>query len=200
MNERKPRTDSELQTQIPEDQQRAIILLLRSNSYKKVVELVQAEPFSLDTSVGALQRFYHWWHARRQLEQVAERAQDFERSLKAVNEAQKLGVQSEAISMAGQLYFESEAMRLEDPKLFVALRGRRQIDRDLDLREREVKLKEEAFAVRTCELFLKWFADQAARSIAESSATNADKIARLRERYFKDVEDLEKSGELVLPT
>lgn len=110
-----------------------------------------------------------------------------------------LAANKHELSEALQLIFEAKSAEQDDPKLYVALRGRRQFDRELDLREREVALKEDAFQVKTCELFLKWVKDHAALEIANSSATNAEKIAQLREHYLKDVDALEKSGEVVMP-
>jgi hypothetical protein len=63
-----------------------------------------------------------------------------------------------------------------------------------------LKLAEEKHAVATCEKFLAWFQDAKAREIAESNATNAEKIAALRKTFLSDVEAFEKSGSLVLPT
>lgn len=51
----------------------------------------------------------------------------------------------------------------------------------------------------TCEKFLTWSKDERARAIAESTATNAEKIAQLRGIYFSDVDRLEESGEVELP-
>lgn len=69
----------------------------------------------------------------------------------------------------------------------------------LELKGREFGLERDKWATQTCELFLKWFADQKARDIAESNASNADKIAQLRQTYFADVDALEKSGSVKLP-
>jgi len=58
----------------------------------------------------------------------------------------------------------------------------------------------EKFARQTCELFLKWMADQKMRAIAEHTGiSNAEKIAQLRQQYFADIDALEKSGEVQLP-
>ena len=66
-------------------------------------------------------------------------------------------------------------------------------------KERELAVAEGKFQQATCEFFLKWFNDQQARDIAGSSASNAEKIAQLRQTYFKSVDELEKSGKVVLP-
>jgi len=66
-------------------------------------------------------------------------------------------------------------------------------------KDRELALMREKFERDTCALFLKWFKDEKARSIAESPASNTEKIAALRKTYFEDVDALEKSGGVVLP-
>jgi hypothetical protein len=69
----------------------------------------------------------------------------------------------------------------------------------IGLRKEKLKLEREKFQVDTCEFFLKWFNDKRAQEIAGSKSSNADKIAQLRREYFKDVDELEKSGKVVLP-
>lgn len=69
----------------------------------------------------------------------------------------------------------------------------------LDVKRGSLNLDRQKFAQETCELFLKWYSDQTARAIAESNASNADKIAQLRQTYFADVDALQKSGKVQLP-
>lgn len=66
-------------------------------------------------------------------------------------------------------------------------------------KNRDRKLDQEKFELETCELFLKWSKDARAREIAESNASNAEKIAQLRQTYFADVDELEKSGQVKIP-
>jgi hypothetical protein len=47
--------------------------------------------------------------------------------------------------------------------------------------------------------FLKWMENAKAREIAEGSMSNAEKILLLRQVLFADVDELERSGEIVLP-
>lgn len=68
-----------------------------------------------------------------------------------------------------------------------------------ELEGRKLALSLEKFELECCTKFLAWFRDAKAREIAESNATNADKIARLRQTYFADVDELEKSGAVKLP-
>jgi hypothetical protein len=63
----------------------------------------------------------------------------------------------------------------------------------------DARRERDKFARETCTLFLKWVADKKARDIAESNMSSADKIAALRAEYFKDIDALEKSGEVQLP-
>jgi hypothetical protein len=66
-------------------------------------------------------------------------------------------------------------------------------------KERELKLAEDKFQIEVCEHFLVWFKDAKAQEIANSSVSNAEKIAALRKEYFKDVDELQASGKVVLP-
>lgn len=60
-------------------------------------------------------------------------------------------------------------------------------------------LEKERFEVVVCEKFLAWFQDARAREIAESPASNTEKIAALRKAFLADVDALDKSGEVQLP-
>lgn len=69
----------------------------------------------------------------------------------------------------------------------------------LKVKKETLALTRERFAVETCEKFLAWYRDAKAREIAESTSTNAEKIAQLRQLYFADVDEMEKSGAVQLP-
>jgi hypothetical protein len=72
--------------------------------------------------------------------------------------------------------------------------------RDQDISHQQLQLDRAKFARETCEKFLLWYRDEQARAIAESTATNEEKIRLLRQTYFADVDALEKSGALNLPS
>lgn len=75
-----------------------------------------------------------------------------------------------------------------------------EIARQAETRQQEqLNLMREKFQIECCETFLAWFKDDKARQIAESSSSNADKIAELRREYFKDVDALQQSGQVKLP-
>ncbi len=69
----------------------------------------------------------------------------------------------------------------------------------LDQKERGMQFDREKFAVATCELFLKWNADERAKTIATATISNSEKIAQLRQLYFADVDALEQSGTVNIP-
>jgi len=65
--------------------------------------------------------------------------------------------------------------------------------RDQDITHQQLALDRARFARETCEKFLLWYRDEQARSIAESAASNEEKIRLLRQTYFADVEEVEKN-------
>jgi hypothetical protein len=69
----------------------------------------------------------------------------------------------------------------------------------LQLKRERLGLLREKSETESCGRFSKWVRDTKAREIAESSMSNAEKIALLRQALFADVDKLERSGEIVLP-
>lgn len=63
-----------------------------------------------------------------------------------------------------------------------------------------LRLDAEKLQIETCEKFLAWYHDAKARDIADSAASNAEKIAALRKTFFADVDAMEASGKVNLPT
>lgn len=70
----------------------------------------------------------------------------------------------------------------------------------LNQNERDLRLREDKQQVDTCEKFIAWYSDKKAQQIAESNMSNSAKIAALRKAFFSDVDALEKSGNVQLPT
>jgi hypothetical protein len=131
MSDRKPRADAKLKS-LPPAQQEAIFALLREKSYAKAIPLI-AEKFEVETSAGALSQFFAWYPLSRRLEQGAKFADEL-KSMLATNP--KLTLRAEELSMIGQVAFEAQALQEQDPKLFVALRKLRVMEKNFDL-ERE---------------------------------------------------------------
>jgi hypothetical protein len=69
----------------------------------------------------------------------------------------------------------------------------------LDLQREKQKLDREKFETELAEKLLDEAMLAKAAAIASSNAPRAEKIAALRQAYFADVDELEKSGKVVLP-
>lgn len=208
-DDRKRRTDA-WDAQLTEEQQAQVYDRLRKFPWHEVAPWV-AESFGVPApSRSSLYRFREWFcdHEAeylirqrladnalltRELEQVG--APDPEKLSRAfandVAAARARG-DEEAVARAVRA-FKTVASIVGDTRTF-----------DLKVKEfeqarKEFSLAEARFEVEVCERFLSWFREDRAREIAESTATNADKIAALRQAYFRDVDELEKSGEVKLP-
>jgi hypothetical protein len=139
---------------------------------------------------------------------------DIERDRDKVENSMRLaealgGTASEKLKsiLAGKLYrlLETISDPLEIQQIVKAVQSVTQAER-LELQRRQVDLRDQALSIErdrfereTCEMFLRWVKDARAREIADSQATNADKIATLRQAFFADVDALEKSGSVELP-
>lgn len=84
------------------------------------------------------------------------------------------------IDEIGQRTFKLLCLRRQDVKGWVDLQ---KAEKDKASHE----LARERFEVATCEKFLKWFEDQAAREIATGTLGNTEKIAQLRALMFRDL-------------
>ena len=87
------------------------------------------------------------------------------------------GLKDEELAEYGHRVFSLLALRQQDAKTWVALRKTQKDAADL-------KLRVQQFHRETCELFLKWAADERARNIAENGARNGEKIAALGALMF----------------
>lgn len=151
------------------------------------------------SSDGRLSEFYSWQFRQSLLEGLNSSTEQFEQWYAKRNPT----ASRERIREAGIAFFMNENLTAGDQKGFALFA-------DLSMQEdsgktkgrqkdEQLALARQKFARETCELFLKWYADAKARSIAESNASNSEKIRLLRETYFADVEELEKSGSVKLP-
>jgi hypothetical protein len=188
---KKPRSDSKLDA-LDQDQQRQLCewLLTPGLSYESIKSLV-FEKFNTSTSGSALSSFYQSYVGSYVLE----------RRRRAVGLAQEVGVElkrqpgqfSQAtIDALEQKAFELAQNPMVDPKEVKAIFS-------LVLKARDQSLQRDKFEIETCERFLQWSTDKKAREIAAAPISNAEKIAQLREEFFKDVDALQASGEVVIP-
>jgi hypothetical protein len=195
----KPRPDSTLDAQLDESQQALVIeWMLSAAGYHRIKERIKTE-FAVDTSISALGRF---WMKYGSAAILARRARAVSTADEVADEAKKKPGQFDAatIEQLRQKAFELSLNPNVNPKDVKAIFGLVLKARDQDLAEQNLALDRDKFIRETCELFLKWYGDEKARKIAESDAPNAKKIAQLRQTYFADVDELERSGEGQVPS
>jgi len=132
----KPRSDSKLKT-LPAQKQEQLYALLRANSYKAALPLVQ-KTFGVVTSEASLSQFYSWYPLSRRLEQAKSFADQLKESL-AKNPA--LNLDAEKLSTVAQVAFEAQAVQEQDSALFMGLRKLRQKDADLALQAKNQDLR-----------------------------------------------------------
>jgi hypothetical protein len=173
MNERKPRPDSRLKT-LPEERQEQIAEFAKTHSLLEVVAWLKADGFA--TSQAALSGFLSWYALRDQLKRNESTVESVLEQLKKTNPE----MTETQLFAAGQSFFSALAIETQDPLAWKATQS-------LRLKAAEQALDEKKFQRETCELFLKWWADQQARDVVESKATNSEKIERLRQLMFSDV-------------
>lgn len=146
----------------------------------------------LKVSLNLLSEFLSWW----QLEQDLEAS--FEREAQVLA---KTGDPKKARE-AGEIMLQRLGIATQNPKLLQVAAQVQDSRRNLDLleetgrtkaRQKEVSLRQKAeeialaqrkFRVSTCEEFLKWSENEAAKKIATSSASNAEKIEQLGQLMF----------------
>jgi len=183
----KPRKDSRLKT-LPPAKRKILWDFLQEHGYDEAITFVKKE-FGRTTSEPSLSDFFHWYPLTAQLEEAASLTNQLKTELLALP---GLNLSDDQLSEAGQVMFEMLAIKQQDSALYQGLRA-------LRLKEKQLLLDRQKFAAASCALFVKWSADEKAREIAGSDMSNTQKIAALRQTYFKDVDELERSGAVKLP-
>jgi len=183
--EKKSRSDAKLKT-LPPDRQAAIADYARDHSLSDTLKWLRED--GLQTSSGALSLFLSWYRLQQRLavneSTVSQLLEDMKQNDPTLTQQQ--------LEQAGQAFFSKLAIEQEDSLTWKRIQ-------DAKLKLGLLQLNREKFEVQTCETFLKWFSDKNARDIAESNIPNADKIAALRQTYFKEIDELEKSGSVEIP-
>jgi len=77
--------------------------------------------------------------------------------------------------------------------------GLRRLGLGLEAKREGLGLAREKFERESCGALLEWVRNAGGRGIGEGPITNSERIALLRQALFADVDELEKSGEVVLP-
>ena len=185
---RKPRADSKLKT-LPEERQAAIIEFMASHKLTETVKWLRED--GLDTSVAALSDFYSWRQLRQQFAEDETTTESLLEQLKR----EVPNVSDEQLDEIGQRTFSLLSLRRQDLSGFMKVRTARtkgEIEKE-KLRLKQVAeermqgsltLQRQKFQRETCELFLKWSADQKAREIASGNGSNSEKIEQLGALMF----------------
>jgi hypothetical protein len=181
---KKPRSNSPLRT-LPDERQAAIIERLKTGSRDDVRKWLAEDGFT--TSTGALSEFWSWWHLRQQFKQ---NQSDVETLLDNLRK-QEPTLSEEKLFAYGQRVFSVLAVKNEDAKDWariqsVGLEGKRiaGLERKVTVAEEALKLAEKKFRRDTCELFIKWYGDKAAKEITSSNLSHSDKIEKLGQTMF----------------
>jgi|SRR5579884_271193 len=167
---RKPRGDSPLRT-LPEERQAEIIALMKKHTTAKVRAMLIKD--GLTVSTGALSDFFSWWHLRQQFTQ---NQSDVSTLLEQLKKAQP-ELSEKQLFNYGQQVFSLLAMKTENPEIWTWVQKTRQ-------KEEELQIERQKFRRETCKLFIEWVANEEAKKIANSTASNADKIEALGKKMF----------------
>lgn len=207
---RKVRSDARLKN-LPEERQEAIADYARTHSIEETIEWLRAD--GVVSSSGALSNFLADWRLSEQMDlnatTVGVLMQSAKREHPEFTESQ--------IAMLGQAFFSALALNQQDPDIWVATQrlaldkesaaARAAFEREkIDLRKQaearareKLKFEREKWIEESCRKILAAATDRRAQEIAELPVSNEEKIALLRSEYFRDVDELEKSGEVKLP-
>jgi hypothetical protein len=206
---RKIRSDS-LYAQLTPEQRDMLFewLLDEGISYVDAANLC-VEKFGLNPSVPSLCGFMKQHGFSWRMDRAKEIANDKATSLPANFDAKKRAAlaQREFEKACNELTSQEiiAFQRLDLDRQIAKTQGEIELEKlkisriKLDQKERGMKFDREKFAVSTCELFLKWSADEKACSIAAAPISNKEKIEQLRQLYFADVDALEAAGTVKIP-
>lgn len=189
MKTRKSRSDAWHAGLTVDQQDRAWALCSKLGLKQAAGVIAQEFGLSRAPSETALSNWYSDWPLRKAFLDFGSVAEEAKRMIR---ETPDIGMRSEQIEAVGQAVFAAAAVKLQDADMFATIRK-------LGQKDRELTLGREKFARESCALFLRWYADERAREIAESDAPTSDKVSRLRKAFFADVDALEKSGAVTVP-
>jgi hypothetical protein len=179
--QQKPRSDAKLKV-LPEERQEAIAEYARGHSLEDTVKWLRED--GLQTSTRAVSEFLSWFTLRRRF-QIAE--QDTITFIDLLKKKRPQMDEVEREQWASE-FFQLQAIKQNDPETFLAFataRAKGDLEKQkLRIKEEELALSKKRFQRETCDLFLQWFANEQAKSIASSGATNKEKIQRLGQLMF----------------
>lgn len=170
---RNPRADAKLK-RLPEEVQAHIAELCTKPgvTQRSILDWIEKE-CDVKSSPAALSEWLSWYSARAEARASEARVMAF------LDEERQLHPElSDAELFAkGQRMFSLLAIATQDPLAWTRVQ-KVTVLRDVG------ELERQKFQRQTCELFVKWAADQRAKDISSSSSTNAEKIEALGQLMF----------------
>jgi hypothetical protein len=144
--------------------------------------------------------FPDWLKNQKTMDQIRERAELSLRMAKAAGGSLPMSM---VTRLAGQIDEQIDSLADDDikkvtPLLNVILTGEslRLEALKVEQKDKQIAISREKLADTICKKFVEWYKDKRARDIMESNATNADKIAALKKRYYADVDAIEDRVQL----
>ena len=200
---KEPRCDSKLKN-LPEERQSEIIARLASDGFVKTCAWLRED--GIDTSTAALSAFRSWYRIKEQYR----RKESIVLQVLELKKKEQPTITPEELFEHGQMIFSAISLEEEDAEQWVNVQ---QLTASTNLEKEKLKLKSQAenrmqaklkFEINkwinfSSEKILQAAQDKRAQKIAELNIPNAEKIARIRQTYFADVDMLEKSGQVKLP-
>jgi hypothetical protein len=182
----KVRADSVLKT-LPDGRQQEIFEWLNTpgNTLVRCVQWLAQD--GIKTNKDSLSDWYSWYVLRLKFKETERDAKNFQEFVRE----QIPDLPAEKVTALGDSYFNMQAIKAGDPKLFLAMqtaKHKAQMDHlKLGQRERELVLSEKRFRRETCELFMDWFQDARAREIASNTEEpKSDRVEKLGKLIFKE--------------
>lgn len=200
----KPRSDAKL-LNLPEEQQAQLAEWLLSGMPYHVAQKRVADEFGIQVGLGT---FTGFWNDVCAPALIRRRANAVSMANEVAAEAAASPGKFDAATIdairqrAFELAISPHSQAKEVKSLFVLLQKGRDQDieaeklrlqteqraRDLAIREQQLQLDRERYERETCELFLRWRRNDRAAEIADGQATNAEKIAALRQLMFEELD------------
>lgn len=200
---KKPRSDAPLKNLAPKRQEQVIEWCDTPKSescpggYQHAREQLAAD--GLRVSLRALSDFWSWWHLNA----------DMDESFEVEDAVLRKSGDPRKARDAAETWLIRAGLTRKDPKLILAASqvsdNRRRLDleeksgetkaahkeRALDQKDRDFALVREKFITQSCEKIMLAARDPKVREVVESAIPQAEKIAFLRQEYFKDIDNLE---------
>lgn len=182
---KKTRRDAKLKS-LPQSRQAEVIRIAGESGITQAsLDRIRTE-IAIDVrSLATLSEFWHWYHepTQRIARELETAGSVTDLVLQRMREARP-DISPDELHAFGQRFFSEQAIALQDPKSWYLIQRAHRDKEKVALKETELDLAKAKFRRETAELFLAWYADQRARDVAASGASQADKIERLGELMF----------------